>query len=56
MKDRKRLEIAIRRLTRFMHTHTKPIPPGGFNVERVFLQDCIKRLRSELDEVKKKIE
>jgi hypothetical protein len=34
--------------TRFMHTHTKPTPPGGFNIERVFLQDCIKRLCSEL--------
>jgi hypothetical protein len=52
MSDRKRLEIAIRRLTRFMHTHTKPIPMGGYNIERVFLQDCIERLRSELEELK----
>tara|TARA_B100000212_G_scaffold263446_1_gene203094 strand:- start:140 stop:421 length:282 start_codon:yes stop_codon:yes gene_type:complete len=52
MNDRKRLEIAIRRLKRIMHTHTKPTPPGGFNVERVFLQDCIERLCSELEKMK----
>ena len=52
MQERKRLEIIIRRLTRIMHTHTKPVRPGGFNVERVQVQDCLKRLHSQLAEMK----
>ncbi len=44
--EQKRRKII--KLKRLKDTLTKPVRPGGFNVERTYLNDTIKRLNSEI--------
>ena len=50
-RELRRVETAIRKLTKYMHSHTKPVRPGGYDSARLFVHERIewlKILRSRL--------